>query len=111
MAVARTFIAVGTAPLESETPEETAVRRQRRWKKQRSWRRSRSCKVCSLQVFYKMQERKTAGNRLRREQDAEKCRRLRTANVKQWTDYFNAGDIAAVEIFPVFLLLDIAPQT
>ena len=25
MAVARTFIAVGTAPLESETPEETAV--------------------------------------------------------------------------------------
>ena len=26
-------------------------------------------------------------------------------------DCFNAGDIAAVEIFPVFLLLDIAPQT
>ena len=109
LAAARTFIAVGTAPLESETPEQS--RRQRRWKKQRSWRRSRSCKVCSLQVFYKMQERKAAGNRLRREQDAEKCRRLRTANVKQWTDCFNAGDIAAVEIFPVFLLLDIAPQT
>ena len=67
--------------------------------------------MCSLQVFYKMQERKAAGNRLRREQDAEKCRRLRTANVKQWTDCFNAGDIAAVEIFPVFLLPDIAPQT
>ncbi|WP_243022026.1 YoaK family protein [Clostridium sp. AF29-8BH] len=50
-------------------------RRQRRWKKQRSWRRSRSCKVCFLQVFYKMQERKAAGNRLWREQDAEKCRR------------------------------------
>ena len=110
LAAARTFIAVGTAPL-ARLRRRRQSRRQRRWKKQRSWRRSRSCKVCFLQVFYKMQERKAAGNRLWREQDAEKCRRLRTANVKQWTDCFNAGDIAAVEIFPVFLLLDIAPQT
>ena len=102
---------VGFLRLKARLRRRRQSRRQRRWKKQRSWRRSRSCKVCSLQVFYKMQERKAAGNRLRREQDAEKCRRLRTANVKQWTDCFNAGDIAAVEIFPVFLLLDIAPQT
>ena len=65
----------------------------------------------SRNTYLNEQERKAAGNRLRREQDAEKCRRLRTANVKQWTDCFNAGDIAAVGIFPVFLLLDIAPQT
>lgn len=49
LAAARTFIAVGTAPLESETPEETGSRGSRgRWKRQRSWRRSRSCKVCFL---------------------------------------------------------------
>lgn len=56
-----------------------------------------------------MQERKAAGNRLCREQDTEKCKRLRTANVKQWTDCFNAGDIAG--IFLKALLPDTAPQT
>lgn len=30
---------------------------------------------------------------------------------REAVDRFNAGDIAAVEIFPVFLLPDIAPQT
>lgn len=30
---------------------------------------------------------------------------------REAVDRFNAGDIVAVKIFPVFLLLDIAPQT